>query len=396
MKRIILIIVLICAAFIGKAQQDSIVYDTIVLPPPQYWENQPMYFDSTHQIMERGLRILYDYGRNCQGLSWETLDSMYQYEMESSGPFAGVMGLEGVAQPFHLDSAVHVIGVAAKVSGGVPPNQIMWSVYDNAFNRLGSEWHYIGLLYYPETNTFYDNMDSNGYRRYYFYSNDSLLYKPVNDFYIALEGFPQINFERNVGGCAVFNFAMGLEPTIEDECFVSLVKNNLRYQYDTVLMGYRPYGQQNITDTLFAYGGSYENMPYMLKNGEWMRLADDSIYSLLQCTFFDFLPIISVRRVISISDTTSDPDPDTTNSLSNVIDEKDVEIFPNPADKKLTIKSKVAIKSIEIINGLGVKIKEQSLNVKEVTIDIDRFPSGNYIINIITPQGAIKKKFVKK
>ncbi|UKB80171.1 T9SS type A sorting domain-containing protein [Chryseobacterium sp. MEBOG07] len=67
-------------------------------------------------------------------------------------------------------------------------------------------------------------------------------------------------------------------------------------------------------------------------------------------------------------------------------------IYPNPAKDVLNIETNDKILKAEIFNTLGQLIK----TTKESKVDISEFPSGIYILNVVTENKVITEKFIKK
>jgi hypothetical protein len=76
-----------------------------------------------------------------------------------------------------------------------------------------------------------------------------------------------------------------------------------------------------------------------------------------------------------------------------------VEVFPNPATQKLTIKidSKMQNASCFIFNIAGdIVFKQRFENFSEQTVDISRFPDGIYFVRLDIQGQNIVRKFVKQ
>ena len=74
----------------------------------------------------------------------------------------------------------------------------------------------------------------------------------------------------------------------------------------------------------------------------------------------------------------------------------EINIYPNPASKYLTIETNANYKqSLEIVNMLGQSMHTYYIYSK-ATIDISTFPKGIYFIKLNTEKGIIIKKFVKE
>ncbi|MDD3287335.1 MAG: T9SS type A sorting domain-containing protein, partial [Bacteroidales bacterium] len=95
-----------------------------------------------------------------------------------------------------------------------------------------------------------------------------------------------------------------------------------------------------------------------------------------------FLPILRVPRADSLS------------MVEEISNDNTIKLYPNPAENTLNIESQEIIKEIEFYDALGKKAKTITLNKKEAIIDISSLAKGNYVLNLITDKGKIKKKLV--
>ena len=71
---------------------------------------------------------------------------------------------------------------------------------------------------------------------------------------------------------------------------------------------------------------------------------------------------------------------------------RDIVIFPNPANTNLTITSPNKINQIVITNFFGQKISTYECNTEKVLVDIVNLPAGIYLVRI---NGTEVRKFVK-
>ena len=79
----------------------------------------------------------------------------------------------------------------------------------------------------------------------------------------------------------------------------------------------------------------------------------------------------------------------TTLKVNGNIDSQNVRVYPNPNDKIFSIQTSTNIKSIEILDILGINIKSLQLNTNLVEIDISENPFGVYFIKISLANGNI-------
>ncbi len=69
-----------------------------------------------------------------------------------------------------------------------------------------------------------------------------------------------------------------------------------------------------------------------------------------------------------------------------------IEVYPNPANKKINIKSNSIVDQIKIIDTSGRVIKSNVINDNEVNIDIQNIDQGFYILKIFSNEKIINKK----
>lgn len=81
-------------------------------------------------------------------------------------------------------------------------------------------------------------------------------------------------------------------------------------------------------------------------------------------------------------------------SVSEVDNESGVNIYPNPANETLYIKSKAPIQSISVTNTVGVQVK--NIQTQANTVDISNLPAGVYIAEVQTTNGKITQRFIKQ
>lgn len=77
-----------------------------------------------------------------------------------------------------------------------------------------------------------------------------------------------------------------------------------------------------------------------------------------------------------------------------MLDDKNINIYPNPATNQLKI-GIVQYSTIEISNMEGQIIKTIIHETGELTIDIENFYSGVYIVKVLTDKEIVTKKFIK-
>lgn len=71
-------------------------------------------------------------------------------------------------------------------------------------------------------------------------------------------------------------------------------------------------------------------------------------------------------------------------------------IYPNPVDQHMTLRSTQEIQHLCIYNLLGVKVKELVLNDKEAVVDLSNLSPGMYVLEMLCDHQKIFKTFNKK
>ncbi|MBO5956191.1 MAG: C10 family peptidase [Bacteroidales bacterium] len=71
--------------------------------------------------------------------------------------------------------------------------------------------------------------------------------------------------------------------------------------------------------------------------------------------------------------------------------EQNVGIYPNPANEKITIEAQ-NIETVSIVNVMGQTVYETSVNDDNMVIDVNEFPAGLYMINVVTDEYEVTKR----
>ena len=331
MRKIVLIIVFIMIGLQGKSQQ---VYDTIIYYPPAVL-NCPMWMDSVNLNNTNDpsayYQIFYHY-RLLKIQCGYNIRSLYGLNVIGASDTIYVRN-RAFAQPYHLDSTVLVIGVAAKVYGR------KGNTAYNYFRLMDSSKTEIAHCTIPisNPNSYYQIQQG----KYYF--NNQVMLK---DFYIAAD----------VGN--------GYE-----DC---------TYEFDHTC---------TFTDTscLKIDRGCYEDeYPYLLKRNatQWTRFDQDTVYNYYRKMHIGFFPIILIPR------------PDSSNLVNDIDIDNTCNVFPNPAKDRLKVISQFKVKDIEIYNISGIKVKTIAINSYEKFVDVSDLIAGTYIVKLHTPRGIATKKLL--
>ena len=73
-----------------------------------------------------------------------------------------------------------------------------------------------------------------------------------------------------------------------------------------------------------------------------------------------------------------------------------INLYPNPAHKNITVTVPDSKADISIINANGQSVINKRITSKKFDINIESLPAGNYLIKVKTSQGTAIKKFIKE
>jgi|GEM_PF-1648937 len=73
-----------------------------------------------------------------------------------------------------------------------------------------------------------------------------------------------------------------------------------------------------------------------------------------------------------------------------------IKVSPNPFENSITVESETAIKTIEVINTLGMTISKNVVNDTKAIFSDPELPAGLYFVMIETEKGSITKKIIKQ
>ena len=77
--------------------------------------------------------------------------------------------------------------------------------------------------------------------------------------------------------------------------------------------------------------------------------------------------------------------------------EENISIFPNPTKNILNVESNVLIKEIELVNPLGQTLfKNNTINTYNYQINLENYPTGTYLIKVLSNSGQTTKKVIKE
>lgn len=80
-----------------------------------------------------------------------------------------------------------------------------------------------------------------------------------------------------------------------------------------------------------------------------------------------------------------------TTSISNIVSEDDITIFPNPAKSTVNVlyDAKLGIKNIGVYNIIGKMVNIYKVSANSAVLNIDDLPSGIYFLRLYNTQGKV-------
>ena len=70
---------------------------------------------------------------------------------------------------------------------------------------------------------------------------------------------------------------------------------------------------------------------------------------------------------------------------------QNIEVYPNPAKDMLTIKAE-NITNVVIFNSMGQKVYEKTMDSSEVSINLDGFDSGIYLVKVVADGDEVTRR----
>lgn len=259
---------------------------------------------------------------------------------------------EGFAQPYHFDSPVTICGISAHVGGDIPEDAPVYyfRILDSKFATIAK------TQVLPAYNGAGRGWSSVVRANYWL---DTAV--QAANFYIAADEATEID---TVMGVHYVNY------TLDRPSLWYFATNSI---FDTIWR-----------DTIFGCQAS--ESPWLLKNGEWKKFADDSVYQFSQKCFLDFIPILKINN-------------GAINGGSGIKDidlEKTCSVYPNPTEDRLKVESDFKVRSYGIYDMQGKEVKRENINMFEFVLNVKHLPTGRYVLQLETTQGRIFKNIIKK
>ncbi len=350
---------LIGHSLFAQSGEDTIVttaYDTVVVfHHPEFSDCDTILIDYLPTLMPSSTWRPEEYYcnmvRHTQS-TYEVYDSIYgtyytAYPFSMAGMFFGRNNylVEAIAQPFHFDSMVTIVGVAAHVRGEIYYPNKKFHIADEKFTYLTSTAVYPSCLQRENGN----ELDMG----YYYFA------RPVRVSNCFIVGEQYINPHDTVYRCGWGTY-LGSPELI----------------YNATYSIYDPYYNHD------SVGCQSSESPWLKRLGEWKKFEDDSIYCLMKKTVLDFNPIIVLHPAAS--------------ALLAIDLDKTCSVFPNPAKDEVIIQSNFKIRGLELWDMAGRCMIRKDITANETKLDISALPSGSYALKLRTDKGIIEKKVIKE
>ncbi|MPS73554.1 MAG: T9SS type A sorting domain-containing protein [Chryseobacterium sp.] len=84
-------------------------------------------------------------------------------------------------------------------------------------------------------------------------------------------------------------------------------------------------------------------------------------------------------------------------AVDDVVNSKDVALYPNPVKNQFTLKGITKMKSVEVYDISGKLVKQFDANsLSKNTFDVSRLKTGNYVVQVKTENDSFSKKLIKQ
>ena len=71
-------------------------------------------------------------------------------------------------------------------------------------------------------------------------------------------------------------------------------------------------------------------------------------------------------------------------------------VYPNPATDQISFASSLNLQKIELVNAMGQTVYSENVNGNNVTLNVDRYAKGTYVVKMFTANGVANKTVVLK
>ena len=135
---------------------------------------------------------------------------------------------------------------------------------------------------------------------------------------------------------------------------------------------------------IYRYANN-NSIPYMNPNNEWTLLT---LFNHTATMFYLF-PILSEYN----------PDAEEWHGVG-LNEMRDISqfthVFPNPAREEVNINCGYKIKTLQVFDEQGKRLFEKEVNAYNYQINLENYPTGTYLIKVLTNSGQATKKVIKE
>lgn len=138
---------------------------------------------------------------------------------------------------------------------------------------------------------------------------------------------------------------------------------------------------------------SYSKLPQNASSGRYLDkdnfIFDNSIESVHDATTYLFCPTPGKPNVLCELSSVGNEE--------NVIEQSEVQIYPNPTDAILNIQAEgVELLTISVYDNMGRLLLTKAVNQEKCELDVSQLSLGTYYLQVVTTQEVLQYKVLKK
>ncbi|MBQ4420707.1 MAG: T9SS type A sorting domain-containing protein, partial [Bacteroidales bacterium] len=308
-------------------------------------------------------------------LSIGNLNYWYSYEGFDENLGASTADtLFAVRQPYHSDTTISLDGIVF-IGTYIDLNPI----FRNQINARGNP------MYDVDSSFYFQIMDN----------NDSVIYQvkydTINDSIKSTCTAPSYNDPRSYPGYSAYQVTFDSIVHVQGDFYVVATFGNWFGRYGSVTPPLRLCLAGMFCDTN-EYKYPFPEVQFK-GDSSWVNIKDQwnirirDMYSeeykwTNLISMIDIYPRLNTTGYISGS-----------SNIENV-DNKEisVDIFPNPANSEVNINCGYKMKTLQVFDEQGKHLFEKEVNAYNYQINLENYPTGTYLIKVLTNSGQTTKK----
>ena len=251
------------------------------------------------------------------------------------------------AQPYTVDTTVRIVGVSG----------------------------YIGIIYYPPNNPSYQN----AYKFYYEIRDSSLnntlaqadVWPTLHSNYVGNQaiGYTEVFFDSPIDISNKFYVVFHTPDTVNPSAPL-----NIAYTVDARIWATTTNCVKDIPLERKQCDTSWEWQPItFIKNNKEEQIKVLYLFPILDSTYIGSSDLNTVRDISQFT-----------------------HVFPNPANNEVNINCGYKIKTLQVFDEQGKLLFEKEVNAYNYQINLENYPTGTYLIKVLTNSGQTTKKVIKK